>query len=60
MSEICHGCQGKGWIQVIDPPAVVKDVGSGTTDSYMQPISQGTARAQVCPICKGEGTKKND
>lgn len=53
----CHGCDGKGWIQVIDPPVYELRVGSSNTDlgGGPQTISHGTARGQLCPLCGGAG-----
>jgi DnaJ-class molecular chaperone len=51
----CHGCNGNGWVQVIDPPVYqLRDAGNTTT---MPPrlMCGGTARAQACPLCGGAG-----
>jgi DnaJ-class molecular chaperone len=54
----CHGCDGKGWIQVIDPP-VYQHKGAGNTAPVLPYCtSTGTARAVICPICEGTGRRK--
>jgi hypothetical protein len=51
----CHGCDGKGWIQVTDPP-VYHYIDSGNR-MPAPPIwtSVGTARVVICPVCGGAG-----
>jgi DnaJ-class molecular chaperone len=55
----CIGCDGKGWVQVIDPPVYELRVGSTNTDlGGPQTISRGTARAVTCPLCEGTGRRE--
>jgi hypothetical protein len=56
----CHGCEGKGWIQVIDPPVYRHFDAGNTAQTPPHLTSAGTARAIGCPLCGGSGGLTED
>lgn len=58
MNEKCIGCDGKGWVTLIDP---VHNAWITSTSAQVAPTSSiiiGRARAVVCPVCSGTGERK--
>jgi hypothetical protein len=56
----CHGCDGRGWVQVIDPPVYQHKDAGNTAPVPPYYTSRGTARAVICPLCKGTGRRKEN
>lgn len=51
----CIACDGKGWVQVIDPPLYQRFDAGNTTQMPLHLTSAPVARAVICPVCKGTG-----